>query len=193
MDNKILENNIRLILENKAFEKHNIELTAIPEKEGKIFLMANNLLPETLVKFTNLPFDKNEAQRWSLIYLALHDLFHSEINYSDIVKLEILTTAPIFVLTKNILDNINLTKLFCAYFLLGFTALKINHDLEYLISEKLILGEFFALGGIENNIWGFKIKHELLPEIVNNILIKTQKDRHNFLVKKYKNLAFDFL
>lgn len=192
MTSKTLEN-IKLILGKGNFDKNYLDLKAIPSEEIKVFWASINILNHHIVKFDSPSLDKNEIKKWALIYLALHNLFHSEVNHQDITKLEVLTTAPIFTLTKDLLTEEDLAKLSFAYFLLGFTALRINHSLENLISEKLILGEFVAIGGIENGIWGLKFKHQILPTVAQNILAKVEKDRHNFLVKKYKNLVFDFL
>jgi len=185
---------IKLILEKRdTDDKAYWDLKYLPQEEAKIFLTSANNLNQYLTKFDSPILNKDEARRWSLIYLAIHNLLHSEIDHQDITKLEVFATAPIFDLTKNILTDKDLEKLSLAYFLLGLSSLKINHSLEYLISEKLILGEFIAIGGIERKIWGLKFKHQFLPESAVNILNKVKNDRHNFLLKKYKNLVFDFL
>jgi hypothetical protein len=192
MINKVLEE-IKLILEKTDLEKDRLNFSSLPKDEAKVFLISLNNLPRYLINFVSPKLDKNEIQKWALAYLALHNLWHSEINHQDIAKLEIFTTTPIFHSTKNILSEEDLAKLSFTYFLLGFSALKINHSLDYLISEKLILGEFVALGGIEKSIWGLKFKPEIIPSVAKNIQEKTEKDRHHFLLKKYKNLVFDFL
>jgi hypothetical protein len=184
---------IKLILEKTDAQKDYLNFASLPQDEAKVFLACLNNLPKYLINFVSPKLDKNEVQKWGLIYLALHNLWHSEINHQDITKLEIFTTAPIFHSTQNILSEEDLAKLSFTYFLLGFSALKINHSLDYLISEKLILGEFVALGGIEKSIWGLKFKPEIMPSVAKNIQEKTEKDRHHFLLKKYKNLVFDFL
>ena len=184
---------IRLILEKSDPERNTLDLNHLPQEEAKIFLAAANNLNPYLVKLDSPILDKNEAKRWSLIYITLHNLLHAEIQDKDITKLEVLTTAPIFDLTKNILSEKDLEKLSLAYFLLGLSSLKINHYSEHLISEKLILGEFVAIGGVEKGIWGLKFKYQFLPEAALNIFNKVKNDRHNFLLKKYKNLVFDFL
>jgi hypothetical protein len=184
---------IKLILEKRDVEGTYCDLKHIPSEEAKVFLASVNNLEQYLTKLETSLLDKNEAKRWSLIYLALHDLLHSETENQDITKLEVFTTAPIFDLTKNILDEKDFEKLSLAYFLLSLSSLKINHSLEYLISEKLILGEFVAIGGVEKGIWGLKFKYQFLPEAASNIFTKVKNDRHNFLLKKYKNLVFDFL
>lgn len=192
MEEKTLEK-IKLILEKEDLPKNYLDFSYLPEEEAKIFLASINNLPKYLINFVDPKISKNELQKWALIYLTLHNLWHSEVNLQDIIKLEILTTAPIFHLTQNILSEDEIKKLSFAYFLLGLSALQTNHSLENLISEKLILGEFVAVGGIEKNVWGLKCKPELMPSIAKNIQIKTENDRHNFLLKKYKNLVFDFL
>jgi hypothetical protein len=191
MDKTLQE--IKLILEKRDLGRDYWDLKHLPSEEAKIFLASVNNLNQYLAKLDSPLLDKDSAKRWSLIYLALHDLLHSETENQDITKLEVFTTAPIFDLTKNILDEKNFEKLGLAYFLLGLSSLKINHSLEYLISEKLILGEFIAIGGVEKGIWGLKFKYQFLPQAASNIFNKVKNDRHNFLLKKYKNLVFDFL
>jgi len=186
---------IKLILENRDIGKNysNLELEYIPKEEAKLFLASINNLDQYLIKLDSPVLNKDEAKRWSLIYLTLHNLLHSETEHQDITKLEVFTTAPIFDLTKSILKEEDLEKLSLAYFLLGLSSLKNNHHLEYLISEKLILGEFVATGGIEKGIWGWKFKYQFLLQAALNIFNKVKNDRHDFLLKKYKNLIFDFL
>jgi hypothetical protein len=191
MDKALQE--IKLILEKRDLNRDYWDLKHLPSEEAKIFLASVNNLNQYLTKLDSPLLDKDSAKRWSLIYLALHDLLHSETENQDITKLEVFTTAPIFDLTKNILDEKDFEKLSLAYFLLGLSSLKINHSLEYLISEKLILGEFVAIGGVEKGIWGLKFKYQFLPQAASNIFNKVKNDRHNFLLKKYKNLIFDFL
>jgi hypothetical protein len=182
---------IKLILEKG--ERTYWDLKHIPFEEAKVFLTSVDNLDQYLTKLETSLLDKNEVKRWALIYLALHDLLHSETENQDITKLEVFTTAPIFDLTKNILDEKDFEKLSLAYFLLSLSSLKINHSLEHLISEKLILGEFVAIGGVEKGIWGLKFKYQFLPQAASNIFNKVKNDRHNFLLRKYKNLIFDFL
>jgi hypothetical protein len=191
MDKTLQE--MKLILESSEPESTYWDLKCLPQDEAKVFLASVNNLEQYLNKIDNNILDKNSVKRWSLIYLALHNLLHSETENPDITKLEVFTTAPIFDLTKNILNEEDFEKLSLAYFLLGLSSLKINHSLEYLISEKLILGEFVAIGGIEKGIWGLKFKYQFLPQAASNIFNKVKNDRHNFLLKKYKNLIFDFL
>jgi hypothetical protein len=191
MDKTLQE--IKLILEKRELDRDYCDLKHLPCEEAKIFLASVNSLNQYLTKLDSPLLNKNEAKRWSLIYLALHNLLHGEMDNQDITKLEIYTTAPIFDLTKGILDEKDFEKLSLAYFLLGLSSLKINHSLEYLISEKLILGEFVAIGGVEKEIWGLKFKYQFLPQAAFNIFNKVKNDRHNFLLKKYKNLVFDFL
>jgi hypothetical protein len=191
MDKTLQE--IKLILEKRDLGRDYWDLKHLPSEEAKIFLASVNNLNQYLAKLDSPLLDKDSAKRWSLIYLALHDLLHSETENQDITKLEVFATAPIFDLTKNILDEKDFEKLSLAYFLLGLSSLKIDHSLEYLISEKLILGEFVAIGGVEKGIWGLKFKYQFLPQAALNIFNKVKNDRHNFLLKKYKNLVFDFL
>ena len=138
MDKTLQE--IKLILEKRDIDRDYLDLKHLPSEEAKIFLASTNNLNQYLAKLETSLLDKDGAKRWSLIYLAIHNLLHNETENQDITKLEVFTTAPIFDLTKNILDEKDFEKLSLAYFLLGLSSLKINHSLEYLISEKLILG-----------------------------------------------------
>ena len=192
MTNKTIKE-IKLILEKCESNKDYLDLIYLPQEEAKIFLASLNNLNQYLVKFDSPILDKESTKKWALIYLSLHNLLHSENSQQDITKLEVFTTAPIFELTKKVLNENDFEKLCFAYFLLGLSSLKINHSLEYLISEKLILGEFVTIGGIEKGIWGLKFKYQFLPETAKNVFSKVQNDRHNFLLQKYKNYVFDFL
>lgn len=170
-----------------------LKLDFLPQQEAKVFLSSFSLLDDIFAKFDILKinFNKAEIKKWALVYLSLHNLFHEEYNKiynNDLTKLEIYSTAPIFLETKNLADN-DFQKLVYGYFLLGSAALKINHSLENLISEKLILGEFFAFGGVDQSIWGYELKTDLIREIAKNILEKTEKDRINYLIKKYQNFV----
>ncbi len=173
-----------------------MNINALPEKEASVFVAALKEIPEILVKLDHKQLqniDKEDIKKWAVIYLNLHNLFHSEKNENDLNKLEILTTAPILANLQEILSPQEQKLLNLAYFSLGLSALKINHRLEYLISEKIILGEFFAIGGIEEGIWGLKLKEEVLPNVAKNVLDKTLRDNHHHLVKKYSNFIFDFI
>lgn len=191
---------IKKVLEDKNFDKLKLDLKAMPQKEAVVFLTALNQLDKLLIKLdpTWLKLSKDDLKRLSIAYLLLHDLYHAEnanaqvADFNDLSKLEILTTAPIFSQVEEVIGN-SFQNLSIAYFLLGISALKINHALPHLISEKIILGEFVAVGGLENGIWGVRIKNEILPQVALNVLEKTKKDSHHLLVKKYKDLAFDFL
>jgi hypothetical protein len=183
-----------------AIAKTNSDITdftfrAMPEKEVAVFIAALKNIPNILIKMDHdyLKFNKEEIKKWAVIYLHLHNLFHSEANDEDLTKLEIVTTAPIFIEVPEIITQEEQKKLNLAYFSLGVAALKINHNLENLISEKIILGEFMAFGGLQEGIWGWQLKDEILTSVAKNILEKTNKNNHYFLVKKYKNFIFDFL
>ena len=186
---------IKKILEIANLKNLDLDLKAIPQEEIHFFLTALNQLEKLKLKLdpTWFKMEINDLKKYGFIYLALHNLFHQEIKDDDLTKLELLTTARPFKhlkdsTSKEILGNISLS-----YFLLGVNSLKINPTLPYLISEKIILGEFFSVGGLDNGVWGFRVKNELLPQVVENILKKTEKNTHQFLIKKYKNFVFDFI
>jgi hypothetical protein len=178
---------------NSENKKFNVD--KLPQAEVNVFINALKLVPELITKFDPryFKFNKEEIERWSIIYLNIHNLFHSEINENEIEKLEILTTAPIFIEVTKIIPPEDQEKLNAAYFILGVAALKINHKLEHLISEKIILGEFISLGGIEESIWGLKLNHQILTSVAKNILEKTENNNHYCLVKRYKNFILDYL
>lgn len=190
---------LKKIIENRNFDisDPHFKLDFLPQEEAKVFLSSFPLFDNILFKFDilKLTFDKEEIKKWALIYLALHNLFHEKYNKiygSDLTKLEIYSTAPLFLDTKDLLE-VDFQKLTYAYFLLGSSSLKTNHSLPYLISEKLILGEFIALGNLEESLWGYQLKTNSMPEVAKNILEKTEKDRIHHLIKKYQNFIPNFL
>ncbi len=173
----------------------NIHLEALPPEEARVFLNVLKQFEKFLNQFDPswLNFNKDELQRWGFIYVLLHNLSHQHINHSDLVKLEILTTAPLFEDIRNFIPSEEYQKFIITYFILGSGSLKINKNLIYLISEKLILGEFVSFGGVENGLWGLRLKENLLPQIAKNILEKAEKDKISLLLKKYKNFSLDFI
>lgn len=185
---------IKKIIESNSFQPYNLKkesmFDSIPAEELSLFLESFSLFDKILSKLdiSKINLNKNEIQKWSLIYLALHNLLHKENNITnDLTKLEIYSTTPIFIQTKDLIDKNDYQKLVYSYFILSSASLKINHSSPHLISEKLILGEFYAFGGIEQSIWGYQLKTDLIFQIAQNILEKTNKDRINLLINKYKN------
>lgn len=198
---EVINEKIKIFLKNTTEGVNNINnyndfnLQYIPEEELKLFINSLKEFHKNLLKFSKPNLQKQDLEKWILIYLYTHNLFHSQIQENesnDLIKTELITTAPIFKIAKETLKEDDYIKLTFSYFLLGLTALQINHSLEYLISEKLILGEFVSVGGLEKSIWGLKFKHNVLLEVVDNLLDKIKRDRINLLVKKYRNITFDF-
>ncbi len=192
MNNALQE--IKKILE-KDYSLEKTDLRFIPEEEAKIFLEAikNNEKIISKIDPFSVDYDKNELKKWQLIYLNLHDLYHQVIISQNLTELEIKATASILKEMVSFLEPSNLSKLYLAYLILGISSLKINHLLPCLISEKIILGEFVSVGGIETGIWGIKLKTQILHDVSNNIINKLQKDNYHSLVKKYKNFIFDII
>lgn len=192
MNNALQE--IKKILE-KDYSLEKTDLRFIPEEEAKIFLEAikNNEKIISKIDPFSVDYDKNELKKWQLIYLNLHDLYHQAIISQNLTELEIKATASILKEMVSFLEPLNLSKFYLAYLILGISSLKINHLLPYLISEKIILGEFVSVGGIETSIWGIKLKTQILHDVSNNIINKLQKDNYHSLVKKYKNFIFDII
>ena len=183
------------ILEKDNLERINFDLKAMPTEEAAVFLAALNQFDKLFLKLDPswLKLEKNELRRWGVAYLLLHDLLHTEIQENDLTKLEIFTTIPILTSIKEVTSPENADRLAIAYFILGAASLQINHSLPFLISEKIILGEFVAIGGLDNGIWGIRIKKEILTEVATNVLEKAKKGTLQLLVKKYKDFIFDFL
>lgn len=197
MDNKILTiNKLDKILNNCSELEKIVNLKNIPAEELKIFLSSFNLLDKIWAKidFRILgSLNKDELKKWSIIYVIIHDLFHEEINNKqnyNLSQLEIYSTIPIFIQLKETINSENYQKFIYAYFSLGLGALKINHRLENLISEKIILGEFSSIGGLENDLWGVKLKTELFDYALKTILNKFENSRYEMLIKRYKNFVF---
>lgn len=191
----LVTSQIKKILENNDYNEFNLSLKSMPQEEARVFLASLDNFDKLTSKLDPIWFQSQNKnlKKWGVIYLLLHDLFHSEFYYQDLPKLEILTTAPIFNYVKEIAGKENAENLSLAYFILGVGSIKINHFLENLISEKVIIGEFISVGGLDNGVWGFRIKKELLLDVAKNIYLKTEKDNHISLIKKYKDFVFDFL
>lgn len=183
---------IDLILNLNSY-KSNLNLDYIPKEEAEMFLSAVTEIKNYLLNLENPKTNFDEIKKWSLIYIALHDLFHSLNKENDLTKTEILSTTNIFEVINEHVFPVKFQLLVTAYFVLGISCLKKHHSSEYLISEKVVLGEFNALGGIKKGRWGLIVDHQLMPQIATNITLKVKKDTHHFLVKKYKNFIFDFL
>ncbi|GIW65201.1 MAG: hypothetical protein KatS3mg093_180 [Candidatus Parcubacteria bacterium] len=197
-NNTLITNNIKKILETKLEAEKIINLKNIPGEELKTFLTAFKIIDKALDKidFKIINFlNKEEIRKWALIYILIHDLFHETINNEnyELAKLEIYSTAPIFYHLKEIGQPSDYQKLIYAYFSLSFNSLIINHRLENLISEKIILGEFFSIGGLENGLWGIKLKENMFEYALESINEKFKTDKYSILVKRYTNFNFDFL
>ncbi len=184
---------IERILKEQPQEELNLK--ALPPEEARVFLNVLKQFERFLTYFDPswLNFEKDEIKKWGFIYVTLHDLFHQHTYHPDLNKLEILSTAPVLEEVQNFVSSEDYRKFATAYFILGLGSLKTNKSLIYLVSERLILGEFISFGGVENGLWGLKLKENLLPQIAKNILEKTQKDKLGFLLKKYRNFTFDFI
>jgi hypothetical protein len=191
-EEKIIEK-LKIILDKDNTEEDYLEIKHLPEQEAKTFIQSLKILPEYFFKLENKSFKKEELKKWAFIYILLHNLLHSEVKNENISKLEILTTSPIFISVKNILEEKEKECLALAYFLLSLVSLKNNPRLENLISEKLILSELLSLGGISYGIWGLKIKTEALFIASENILDKIDHPTFDKLIKKTQNIIFDFL
>lgn len=194
MNDKILTiDNLEKILNNYPKLEKIVELKNIPAEELKTFLNSFNLLDKILA---NIDFrvlnnlNKDELKKWSIIYIITHDLFHEEVNNKHnyiLPQLEIYSTIPIFFQLKEIVSSDNYQKFIYSYFSLGLCALEINHRLENLISEKIILGEFSSIGGLETDLWGVKLKTELFDYALKTVLHKFEKSRYDMLIKRYMN------
>jgi hypothetical protein len=190
--------NIKKILANRLDLEEILNLKNIPNEELKTFLSAFKVIDKILIKLDfqviNL-LTKDEIKKWALIYILIHDLSHEMINKENynLAKLEVLSTAPIFAHLKEISQPIDYQKFIYAYFCLGFGSLNINHHLDNLISEKIILGEFSSIGGLETGLWGIKLKEDLFDYALTSIIKKFETDKYSSLVKRYANFNLDFL
>lgn len=198
MNHKILTiNNLEKILSNYSDLEEIVELKNIPAEELKTFLTSFSMLDKILTKidFRILnSLNKDELKKWLVIYIITHDLFHGEINNNqnyNLAQLEVYSTIPIFFQLKEIINPDDYQKIVYSYFSLGLCAFEINHRLENLISEKIILGEFSSIGGLEIDLWGVKLKTELFDYALKTIFTKFENLRYETLIKRYSNFDFN--
>lgn len=186
-------NKIEEIIKSPGLElKESLALSSLPQDEAQIFLSSLKNSFEILKKLDieyHKKFSKEELQKWQLIYIKIHDLFHQVIYKEKLTELELETTLSIFSENNLTVKNEDFEKLALAYFVLGVTALKNYHDSPYLISEKIILGEFISRGGCEESLWGLKCHHHMFVEVSKDLSQKLIKGTYTLLEKQYKNFV----
>jgi len=162
----------------------------LPQEEAQIFITALKNFPKLLPYF-EIKAKKEDLERWALIYISLHNLFHEIFESDEIVKKEIASTLKIFLETENLLSQNQKELLASSYTLLAIESLNLGHELHYFISEKIILGESYFFGVFEPSLWGTKIQNEKLLEVVKNINKKFEEGNIQKLIEAYKNFKFD--
>jgi len=164
----------------------------LPPEEAKVFIAALKNFHKLLPYF-EIKTKKEDLEKWALIYLSLHNLFHEVFENYKIEEKEIVSTLKIFLETESLLNQNQKELLIHSYGLLSIEALNLHHELPYLISEKIILGESYFFGVFEPSLWGTKIKSEKLLEVIKNINKKLENGGIQQLIKSYKNFKFDIL
>ncbi|MCS7200948.1 MAG: hypothetical protein NZ822_02275 [Patescibacteria group bacterium] len=198
LNNTLEANSLKKILEMKVEIEDVLSLKNIPPEELKTYLGAIKIIEEIFNKIdykTIQSLDKNDLKRWSLVFIFVHDIFHGINNLSNytLAKTEINSTLPAFQLLKNLVGINDYQKFIYAYFSLSASSLKINHQLENLISEKIILGEFHSIGGFDITRWGIKLKEDLFDYALQSINKKFENDKYSSLIKRYSNFSLDFI
>jgi len=166
-----------------------VELKAIPQEELQIFTQSLKNLHEILHFFDMRETNPQELERWALIYILLHDLFHQFYTSPEIHYLETQITTKIFKESENVLTKEQKQALQTSYLLLALNSLKTHHHSLYLISEKIILGEGYFYGIFEPSLWGQKINHQAFEEVIKSLTNKLEKDSLEKLFEKYKNFV----
>jgi hypothetical protein len=164
----------------------------LPQEEVKVFITALKNFPKLLPYF-EIKAKKEDLEKWALIYISLHNLFHEIFENHKIEEKELASTLKIFLETENLLSQNQKELLTSSYALLAIESLNLHHELPYLISEKIILGESYFFGVFEPSLWGTKIESEKLLEVVKNVNKKFEEGDIQKLIEAYKNFKFDIL
>jgi len=176
-------------------EKGSLDLNFnfIPKEEAKFFLTSLKNLNKIKGYFELTDLSKEEIEKWSIIFLLLHDFFHSLDNNQSIEKLETKITSQMFVISNEILNENQKLKLASSYVLLAIETLNNFHHSPYFISEKIVLGESYFQGVFEPSLWGIKINHAKFFEVNQKLNKKIENESFESLINNYKNFKFDIL
>ncbi|MER3570221.1 MAG: hypothetical protein C4348_01255 [Patescibacteria group bacterium] len=192
----VLKNTIEEILKLKNIDNENylknLSFNFLPQKEGLIFTSALKDL-KRIKNYLEIKDNLEEVTKWGLIYIALHNLYHQHHQKENIHLLELETTLPIFLEIENLLNEEEKRKLQLAYISLAINSLRIDHKNDYLISEKIVLGEGYFYGVFELGIWGWKFNKNNFDLTIKNLVEKLEKNEIEKLIEKYKNLTHDLL
>ncbi|BCX15495.1 MAG: hypothetical protein KatS3mg097_387 [Candidatus Parcubacteria bacterium] len=188
---------VKKIFETKIsnYDLNDESFAYIPNEEMKIFLQTIKNMPKTISKFNlkDLQLSHQEIEKWALIYLKIHNMLHYEkistIN-DNIELIETEITATTFSETFHLIHNNDFKKLSTAYISLSLEAINNHHHSPFLISEKIILGEFVCNGGFEISLWGLKIKEHILSSVAKNILERINNNNYQKLLQKYQNFVY---
>ncbi|GBD34578.1 hypothetical protein HRbin35_00311 [bacterium HR35] len=181
------------IISNSEKGSLDLNFNFIPKEEAKFFLASLKNINKVKGYFELNELSKEEIEKWSIIFLLLHDFFHSLADDSSIEKLETKITPQMFVASSEILNENQKLKLASAYILLGIETLNNFHHSPYFISEKIVLGESYFQGVFEPSLWGVKINHSKFFEVTQKLNKKIETESLERLIANYKNFKFDVL
>lgn len=188
LQKEILE--LRNLVSKKNFP---VNFSNIPEQELKAFLDGIKKIKYISNNFELEEISKDELEKWSLGYLLIHDLFHKSFQNDNLYILETEITLQTFEESKKILTEKEIKSLEVGYLLLSLASLETYHSLEYLISEKIIIGESYFYGVFSISLWGYKFDNKKFEEVISNLLRKLKDGSIEKLIQRYKNLVPDFL
>lgn len=188
LQKEILE--LRNLVSKKNFP---VNFSNIPEQELKAFLDGIKKIKYISNNFELEEISKDELEKWGLGYLLIHDLFHKSFQNDNLYILETEITLQTFEESKKILTEKEIKSLEVGYLLLSLASLETHHSLEYLISEKIIIGESYFYGVFSISLWGYKFDNKKFEEVISNLLRKLKDGSIEKLIQRYKNLVPDFL
>ncbi len=188
LQKEILE--LRNLVSKKNFP---VNFSNIPEQELKAFLDGIKKIKYISNNFELEEISKDELEKWGLGYLLIHDLFHKSFQNDNLYILETEITLQTFEESKKILTEKEIKSLEVGYLLLSLASLETYHSLEYLISEKIIIGESYFYGVFSISLWGYKFDNKKFEEVISNLLRKLKDGSIEKLIQRYKNLVPDFL
>lgn len=178
-------------LSQENYNQLDLNFSSIPEKELRAFFEGLKNLPKITSSFELKNLSKEDLERGSLTYLFIHDLYHKSIKGDNLLLLETEITLLSFKEIENVLNNNQKSLIQSSYLLLSLATLNNFHQLEHLISEKIILGESYFYGVFDISLWGYRIDNQKFSEVIENLYQKLKNNSLDKIINRYKNFVPD--
>lgn len=159
----------------------------MPKEEKLIFERAINRLPHPSIS-SNLSY--KELAQYTKIYLEKHNYYHQKIQETPLAIAEVKISLRTLL---DLLEEYEVNKITESYFHLALLAVEENPGSVYVVSEKVLLGEFVERGGLEPSVWNWKPKIEFFPELVKCLHEKAEKNNITHFVERYQSLRIQEL